>query len=757
MQDNTPRLLIISHDVVGRQMAGPGIRCYEFSTALSEFCDVTLAIPNRIDIETEGFKARKYNPDNWQTLGRLCENADIILIQGHILYHFPFLKNFKGRIIVDLYNPFNLESLEMFKDREIAERIRIDKNNVNMLKLQLSIGDYFICASEKQRDYWLGMLNGMGRINPYTYDKDNTLRKLIDVVPFGIRSEPPKHNQESTIRDVVPNIKEDDKIALWGGGIWNWLDPITAIKAMWEISRHRKDIKLIFIGTKHPDPKLPEMNKAVEALQLSKELELYNEYIFFNEWTPYDIRQNFLLEADVGLSIHQNRIETQYSYRTRVLDYIWARLPVVTTEGDSIAKMVKSYNIGEVVRYENAQNLARVIESMVTNNSLREIYMKNMNKIAPTYAWENVTRPLVKYCLEGDYASDKKEIMALIDEQNSKTANILKENFGGSTNILALTSDKYEDKKFLSSDEFGKVFFIEVDDGLKGQEKTQDIIGTLKSKISSRTKFDGIIVNNAFEEIDSKFFYDLVNILNSKLKSEGLFFISIPEQRGLATFFKKRTTPDFTKNEIDEFMVEYILKNSDFEILKKGSLKKVEGERGGKRFDEIYGNNELFELFPIKMSDQGFKNLKLLSGFDMLESEELKKDNSIKGKLRKYMYTLTSIYFENLRKSFNESMKSLNNNMHLQINREMNEINRKNRERMLLIYFNLFKSLQLEINKLGCDIDELKEMCLDREKKKSPQEEKLDQRFEALLKDFENIDKIMGLSVSNRYFLARKI
>lgn len=758
MQESIPRLLIISHDVVGKQMAGPGIRCYEFARILSEFCQVTLAAPNKPDINTSGFAARQYSLEKWRSLANMCENADMVLIQGHILYHFPFLKNFKGRIIIDLYNPFNLESLEMFKDKEIAERLRIDKNNINMLKLQLAIGDFFICASEKQRDYWLGMLNGMGRINPYNYDGDSTLRKLIDVVPFGIQSELPQHTQQSAIREAVPTIREDDKIALWGGGIWNWLDPITAIKAMWEISRHRKDIKLVFMGIKHPDPKLPEMNKAVEAVKLSKELELYNEYVFFNEWTPYNIRQNFLLEADVGLSIHQRRIETEYSYRTRVIDYIWARLPVVTTEGDSIAKMVKDYNIGEVVKYGNAQNLARVIESMVTNNSLKEIYKKNMNKIAPKFAWENVARPLINYCLEGDYAHDKREIISLIDKQNSKTAKILEENFGGSTNILALTSHKHEDKKFLDSNEFGKVFFIEVDDSLKAEAKTQDIIGTLKSKISSRTKFDGIIVNNAFEEMTPKFFYDLVNILNAKLKSEGLFFISIPEQKGLAAYFRKGETPDTTRNMIDDFMAEYILGHADFEIIEKGMLEKVKEAAAPGDLRDIYGKNELFELFQIKMSDKGFRNLKLLSRFDMLKSEQLGKDTSIKGKLRKYMYTLTSIYFENLRKSFNESMKSLSNNMHLQINREINEMNKKNRERMLLIYFNIFKALQNEINKLGCDIDSLKEQCLGQPREgKKPQENRIDERLEALLKDFENIDRIMGLTVSNKYFLARKI
>ena len=757
------RLLIISYDIIGKQMAGPGIRFYEFAKVLSDYIDVTLAAPNKIDVDSEGFKTRQYSISNYETLRKCTENADIILIQGHILYYFPFLKNFNGKIVVDLYNPFNLESLEMYKGEGMADRLRIDKNNLNMLKLQLTIGDFFICASEKQRDYWIGMLNAVGRLNPYTYDKDSTFKKLIDVVPFGIPSDPPEHTKDVT-KGVIPNIKEDDKIVLWGGGIWNWLDPITAIKALWEITRSRKDIKMLFIGTKHPDPKLPEMKKCIEAINLSKELDLFDEYVFFNKWAPYKVRQNFLLEADVGLSIHQERIETEFSYRTRVMDYIWARLPVITTEGDLVAKMVKEKNIGEVIKYEDVHKLARVMESILVNKSLRDIYKKNLYKIAPKFYWEKVVRPLVEYCVNADYAIDKKKIMWLVDLQNSKVANIIRKNFEDSTNVLLITTNKYKDMHLFSKEYPGKVFYLEIDgstDKQKVGNTVLDKVEILKSKIIKRTKFDGIIVNDAFSKITPKFFYDLVNVLKMKLKREGLLFFSIPEERGLSRIFSSGRMVDRTENRIDDFMIEYILKNAEFQIIGKGIWDKIEGEGDDKDKDEIgkiYGKNELFELFGIRLDRKDFKELKLLSSLDILQSKELAEDKTIKGKFKKYMYLLTSMYFEKLRESYNESMKAINNNIQLQINRETNELNYKNRERLLLIYFNIFKTLQMEVKNLGYDVKSLKELFESIESKsKSKTVTSLDQRLEALLKNFENIDRIMGLTISNKYYLAKKM
>jgi hypothetical protein len=99
-------------------------------------------------------------------------------------------------------------------------------------------------------------------------------------------------------------------------------------------------------------------------------------------------------------------------------------------------------------------------------------------------------------------------------------------------------------------------------------------------------------------------------------------------------------------------------------------------------------------LYEIKLSRKDFKELTLLKGLNILESEEFVKDKSFKGKIRKYMYLLTSLYFENLRKSYNSSMQAINNNIQLQINRELNELNFKNRERMIFIYYNIFKTLE---------------------------------------------------------------
>ena len=89
-----------------------------------------------------------------------------------------------------------------------------------------------LCASEKQRDFWLGQLAGQGRVNPVDLRRGRVAATSCStVVPFGIPDAAPVQKQHA-IKGTVPGIGPDDKVILWGGGIYNWFDPLTLIRAV---------------------------------------------------------------------------------------------------------------------------------------------------------------------------------------------------------------------------------------------------------------------------------------------------------------------------------------------------------------------------------------------------------------------------------------------------------------------------------------------------------------------------------------------
>jgi glycosyltransferase involved in cell wall biosynthesis len=391
-------------------MAGPGVRYWEFARVLGAKFRVKLIVPPFVTMEKvcslESLPTDIHICDNERDFLSLIGACDLIVTRGIVLTAYPSLIELNKPLVIDLYGPFLLEGLQQGVDSPLLEKMVSYEDNLEALKLQLQAGDFFICASEKQRDYWLGMLSVLGRVNPYTYEQDVTLRHLIDVVPFGLPKEAPQHTH-SVLKGTYKTIAADDKVILWGGGIWSWLDALTLIKSMAVILQKRDDVKLFFMGIKRPNAEGGGREAVEQAIALSRELGLYDRYIFFNDWAPYEDRQNYLLEADIGVSLHLDHIETRFSFRTRLLDYLWAGLPTVATAGDVLSGILADEGLAYLVEPGDADGVAQAIISVLDKPDLRAEYAPAFRRVAERYRWEEVTQPLVGFCEAPYLAPDK--------------------------------------------------------------------------------------------------------------------------------------------------------------------------------------------------------------------------------------------------------------------------------------------------------------------------------------------------------------
>ncbi|MDO8691835.1 MAG: glycosyltransferase family 4 protein [Dehalococcoidia bacterium] len=392
------RVLVISHDVVGSRMAGPGIRYWEIAGALSRRHETTLACPNQTDLEGRGFQLTSYRREDPESLRELAEKAQIIVVCGDTLERFPWLRESDKPIVVDLYDPFILENLEMDRSLSAGEQSGRQESGLRVMKGLIEAGDFFLCANQRQRDFWLGMLAAWGRLTPEVYQADPSLEFLIAEVPFGLPSDPP-HRTKQVLKGVWPGIGPEDKVVLWGGGLWDWLDPVTAVQAMKWVNSRRDDVRLFFMGTRHPNREsVPEMKVAIEARRLSEQLGLLDRQVFFNEWVPYHERADYLLEADLGISLHLDLVETRFSSRTRLLDCFWAGLPVVVTGGDPLAERVNAKGLGLVVGYRDIEGAGSAILRLLERPRLKEELSPGFQDVASSLRWDSVCEPLLRFC-----------------------------------------------------------------------------------------------------------------------------------------------------------------------------------------------------------------------------------------------------------------------------------------------------------------------------------------------------------------------
>jgi len=397
------RIAIVTGEPLSAKMAGPAIRAWEIASALSLEHDVQLVSLGACSVSDPRFRTASVAGRDLRKLEQWC---DVLIFQGLVMAANGWLADSEKVLVADVYDPFHLEQLEQAKDKGETVRRTIVRDCTTALNDQLARGDFFLCASQKQRDFWLGQLSGLGRINADTYDDDESLDSLIAVVPFGVADTPPRRTRPA-IKGVVPGIGPQDKVILWGGGIYNWFDPLTLLRAVDRLRSERDDVRLFFLGLKHPNPDVPQMRMAVSARELSDSLGLTDKHVFFNEdWVDYDDRQNYLLDSDVGVSTHLQHVETQFSFRTRILDYLWAGLPIVATSGDTFAGILREHGLGLVVPPEDVDALTDALRRLLDDDALAQSCRDAIATYVPGATWSAALQPLIRFCRSPRRAPD---------------------------------------------------------------------------------------------------------------------------------------------------------------------------------------------------------------------------------------------------------------------------------------------------------------------------------------------------------------
>ncbi|MEX0786695.1 MAG: glycosyltransferase, partial [Dehalococcoidia bacterium] len=401
------KILVYARGAVGSSMGSTGIRCYHTARVLAEQlpdAEVTLGVPNDPDIPSPHPRLRFVHYRNgWEGLRLMLAND--VIISRNFSPAAALLFASRRKLLLDFYAPFFVEWMPL-ASRRIPDRARRKvwaAANRHYLNYQLTLADAVFCSNERQRDAWIGLLAALGLVTPGVYDRDRTLRGLVDVVPYGIQPGRPER-ERPTIKGVVPGIRETDKVLIWNGSIMEWFDAETVIRAMAEVSRVRDDVKLFFLGTDHPDlvAILRPGDRPYDAMELSKQLGLYERSVFFNAgWVPYEEIGGYLADADIGVCAGYDNVEARYAFRTRLVDLFWAELPVVCSRGDVLAERVERDGLGLVVEPGDASGFAAAILRLLDDEALYQSARCNMPAVKADLSWERVLEPLVERCRSG--------------------------------------------------------------------------------------------------------------------------------------------------------------------------------------------------------------------------------------------------------------------------------------------------------------------------------------------------------------------
>jgi glycosyltransferase involved in cell wall biosynthesis len=244
-------------------------------------------------------------------------------------------------------------------------------------------GDFLITTSDRQRFYILGLLAASGRLTMGTFARDDPLVHVVRLTP---PAEPPR---ATTLR---PEREGEELIVLLAGAFLPWYDYSKLASSIKQLDDHsRSAIRLVVVGA---NPRMPEVEERVRGAFGGEGV---RDVVHLAGYVPFSKRAEYYLGADVALSIGPHSVEDELSSRTRIIDYLWAGLPVITSGRDEYSAMF--IDAGAAFPFgQSPSSLAETLERLAEDRTLIAAAKARMDKLrAGPFNPSNVAKPVLDF------------------------------------------------------------------------------------------------------------------------------------------------------------------------------------------------------------------------------------------------------------------------------------------------------------------------------------------------------------------------
>jgi len=370
------RVLVLVPGALGDRLSGPEIRSLRLARALSGEYEVTLMAPGADPGEREGMTVV---PFSRRRLLREARRNDVLMAPTVPPFALMLKRWLRIVAISDQYDPVELELGTLdggaVRARATARAAR---------RLQLRCADLVLCAGQRQRELLEAELATL----------DDVVDPPLCTVPFGIDDDPPRRDG-NPLHGHFPQIVDGDRIVLWWGSLWRWLDAETAIRAFAAIADSHPDVKLVFTSGRPPSDGAERHSVVGAAKELAGQLGVLDRTVLFlDEWIPFERRSEYLQEADLGLTLHRDTEEAPLAARARYMDYLWAGLPCVLGRGDETADRFETAGFATLVEPGSPGEVASSIVELLEDPARRGARAAG-RELAEEFRWKQVAEPLL--------------------------------------------------------------------------------------------------------------------------------------------------------------------------------------------------------------------------------------------------------------------------------------------------------------------------------------------------------------------------
>jgi len=371
------RVLILVPGVLGASLSGPEIRAVRLGQALATENEVTLMAPGTGANAHEGLPVV---PFSRRGLLREARRHDVLMASTVPPFALALKRHLGIRAVSDQYDPVEIELGTL---GEGARRATMTAAAAR--RLQLRCADLVLCAGVRQRQLLEAEVESLGLASS----------PPIRIVPFGIDAPPPPATG-TPLRDHFPQIAATDKVVLWWGSLWRWLDAETAIRSVAALADSRPDVKLVFTAGKVPNGDAERHSVLAEAKALAADLGVLDRSVFFlEEWVPFARRAEYIADADVGLTLHRDAEEASLAARARYMDYLLAGLPCVLGRGDETADRFERTGFATLVPAADPAAVTAALLELLEPDAAAAARAAGQ-QLADEFRWDRLAAPLLQ-------------------------------------------------------------------------------------------------------------------------------------------------------------------------------------------------------------------------------------------------------------------------------------------------------------------------------------------------------------------------
>jgi hypothetical protein len=331
-------------------------------------------------VDSQAVKSeKKVKVSTWDPAAKAnqeIESADVVIVRqshGEAIEIVDELNN-DQILVVDCYVPINVEVSARDsedKEKEYKNFVVDDCRWTNIL----ARGDYFLYASENQKLYLLGLLSGILLLNPLTYRE---IEKRLIKIPYCFFAKDSKNRIDSNIEN--PSL-------LWYGGLYAWFDIGSIVPGLLEIKKAHPKFKFILAGAKNP---YVSDESLVEAYNRSiKKLEPIKDFMIEVPHQEYSKRFETYSKCSAIVYINKDGLENSLAWRTRLVDYILAKKPIITNGGDPLGEDLISEGVALTIDVGDKKSLLKQF-----NKALELNIDRPHAKLVKKYSWESNIKKL---------------------------------------------------------------------------------------------------------------------------------------------------------------------------------------------------------------------------------------------------------------------------------------------------------------------------------------------------------------------------